>query len=150
MRTPTTALIAALLAIATTSVAGAAQTIARGPWLLTALPGMGTVTWRCDPGRASRGLPPVALGVNASTATATETVTLRAGGKTLLRKVMQPGKRLDLPYVRFVRQQVRIAQMTEPGTLRALVAVDFSPRPVSPSHCHPYLPPALVVRLSPR
>ncbi len=150
MRTPTTALIAALFAIATTSVAGAAQTAVRGPWLLTTLPGMGTVTWRCDPAREARGLPALALGVNTSSATATETVTFRTGGKTLRRKVMQPGERLELPYLKFIRQQLSFAQSTEPGTLRAIVTVDFSPRPVSPSHCFPYLPPALVVRLSPR
>jgi hypothetical protein len=38
----------------------------------------------------------------------------------------------------------------EPGTLRAVITAHFTPRPVSPSHCEPYLPPALTVRLRPR
>ena len=139
-------LIASAATIAAVSGAAAAQRTVRGPWLLTALPGMGTVTWRCDPARK----PALALGLNASAATATETLTFRAGGKTLVHRVMQPGDRLDLPYVRFSRQQLTIVQHTEPGILKAAIAVDFSPRPVSPSHCAAYLPPALVVHVFPR
>jgi hypothetical protein len=57
---------------------------------------------------------------------------------------------VDVPYVRFPRQNVTIVQSTEPGTLKAVVTVDFTPRPISPSHCLAYLPPALVVHVYPR
>jgi hypothetical protein len=134
-------LIAAISIIAGVSGAGAAQRGGRGPWLLTAVPGMGALSWRCNAG----GLP--ALALDATSATATETLTFRAGGKTLVQKVMQPGRRLDLPYVRFPRQHVTLVQSTEPGTLTAVVAVDFSPRPISRSHCVAYLPPGLVVHV---
>ena len=141
---------AAVIALAGVPGASAAQTSIRGPWLLTALPGMGTITWRCDPARSLRGLPALALGLRTSSATATETVELRVGPKTILRRVMQPGQRLDLPYLRSPRLQLNLVQATEPGPLKAAVAVDFSPRPISPSHCFAHLPPALVVRLYPR
>jgi hypothetical protein len=106
--------------------------------------------WRCDPARANRGLPYQAIALATASATATETVTFRAGGRVLERRVMQPGQRVNLPYVASLRQQLSIAQMTEPGTLKALVSVDFSPRPIAPHHCAAYLPPGLVVRLHPR
>ena len=141
-------LIIALVAAASPS--GAAGTTIRGPWLLTALPGMGTVTWRCDPTRNAQGRPALALAVTTASASATETIAFRAGGRALVRKVLQPGQRLDLPYLRFLRQRLSIVQATEPGTLRAVVDVDFGPRPVSPSHCFAQLPPALAVRLYPR
>ena len=137
-------LIAATSVAAGVSGAGAAQRGGRGPWLLTTLPGMGTVSWRCN----ARGLP--ALGLNGSSATATETLTFRAGGKARLHRVVQPGERVDLPYVRFPRQNVTIVQSTEPGTLKAVVTVDFTRRPISPSHCLAYLPPALIVHVYPR
>ena len=105
---------------------------------------MGTVSWRCN----ARGLP--ALALNTSSATATETLTFRAGGKLLAHRVLQPGELVHLPYVRFPRQNLTIVQSTEPETLKAVVAVDFSPRPISPSHCFAHLPPALVVHVYPR
>ncbi len=123
----------------------------RGPWLLTALPSMGTVTWRCDPARERKRQPALALGINASTASATETVQLRAGGRTILRRTLQPGQaNFRLPYLRQQIQQLTFLQATEPGTLRAVVTVNFSPRPISPSHCWVHLPPALTVRVYPR
>lgn len=67
-----------------------------------------------------------------------------------MHRVVQPGERVDLPYVRFPRQNVTIVQSTEPGTLKAVVTVDFTPRPISPSHCLAYFPPALVVHVYPR
>jgi hypothetical protein len=140
---------AAVVVFAVVPGAAAADQGVRGPWLLTALPGTGTVTWRCDPAREARGVPALALGVRTSTATATETVTLRIASKAIVRRVMQPGQRLELPYRRSSHLQLSIVQATEPGTLKALISVDFSPR-LSPSHCFAHLPPGLVVHLYPR
>jgi hypothetical protein len=139
------AIAATGLALAGVSAASAAQQNVRGPWLLTALPGMGTITWRCDPARNVRGLPALGLVLRTSSAMATETVELRVGAKRVVRRVTHPGERFELPYLRSPRQQLSIVQATEPGTLKAVVSVDFSPRPISPSHCFAHLPPALVV-----
>ena len=68
----------------------------------------------------------------------------------MLRRTVEPGQTVDLPYVSHAVQQLTIVQSTKPGTLRAVVTVDFSPRPVSPSHCWEHLPPALSVRVFPR
>lgn len=125
----------------------ASATKGRGPWVLTALPAIGTVTWRCE--SVERGERP-ALGFRAFAASATDRVELRAGGRTLLDRVVQPGQGLRLPYLAASRQQLVVTQSTEPGTLRAYVTVDFGPRPISPSHCWSYLPPGLTVHLLPR
>jgi hypothetical protein len=63
---------------------------------------------------------------------------------------VQPGQGLRLPYLNAQRQQLVVTQSTEPGTLRAFVTVDFSARPISPSHCWPYLPPGVTVKVLPR
>ena len=139
----------ALPGILTTAALPTAQRQAHGPWLLTALPSMGTVTWRCDPARARANKPSLALGFRAFASSATDDVVFRAG-RSVLRRTMQPGDSWRLPYVRALRQRLLVEQGTEPGTLRAVVDVDFSPRPALPSHCWSYLPPALTVRVYPR
>jgi hypothetical protein len=120
----------------------------RGPWLLATLPGMGTITWRCDARFA--GLRTYRLAFDASTSKATERVTMLAGGIVQVSRVVDGPVRLLAPPTAFPRRQIRVVQATEPGTLRAIVTVDFAPRPVSPSHCFPYLPPATTARLFPR
>jgi hypothetical protein len=110
---------------------------------------MGTISWGCDLHR--QGYRSYTLRFDATESTATETLTLRVGrpGKVVLSRVIDSGRvafpRTDSPF-----RQVEVSQGTEPGTLRAVVKVDFRGRPVSPSHCWPYLPPALTVRLFPR
>jgi hypothetical protein len=141
--------LAVLLSLALLGATGAFASVTkgRGPWLLTALPAIGTVTWRCEP--VAQGERP-ALGFKAFAASATDRIELRAGGRTLLDRVVQPGQGLRLPYLAASRQQFVVTQSTEPGTLRAYVTVDFGPRPISRSHCWSYLPPGVTVRLLPR
>lgn len=120
----------------------------RGPWDLALLPGMGVLTWSCadnapEPRR-------YALGFRTDGQTATETLTLAAGGHSILRRRFDPGITLQLPHLPYARQRIVVRQRTEPGPLRAVVDVDFSPRPVSPSHCYPYLPPRITVHIYPR
>jgi hypothetical protein len=110
---------------------------------------MGTISWGCDLHR--QGYRAYTLRFDASASTATETLIMRVGvpGRVVLTRVINSGTvtfpRTDSPF-----RHVEVSQGTEPGTLRAVVNVDFRGRLVSPSHCWPYLPPALTVRLFPR
>jgi hypothetical protein len=90
-----------------------------------------------------------ALGVDARTATADEYVTLRARGRVIATRHVF-GRRLELPALAAPRQRLVIVQGTEPGTLRAVIDVDFRARAGLPSHCYPYLPPGVVLHLYPR
>lgn len=118
----------------------------RGPWTLTALPAIGTITWRCQPNRSGERH---GLGVVAFKSGATDRLQLRAAGRTLVDRLVQPGQRITLPYAA-LQQQLVLTQSTEAGTLHAVVDVDFRPRPISPSHCFSYLPPAVSLHLTPR
>ena len=109
-----------------------------GPWTLATIPAVGTVAWRCDGDR-------YALSFHAFRDSATDEVTYQG-----VTRAVQPGKWLRFPASHAFRQRVTFVQSTEPGTLRATVDVDFRPRPVSPSHCAAYLPPGVIVRVSPR
>lgn len=120
--------------------------VVRGPWTLTALPAIGTITWRCQPARSGERH---GLGFVAFASSATDRLQLRAGGRMLVDRLVQPGQRITLPYAG-LQQQLVVSQSTEPGTLRAVLDVDFRPTPISPSHCYPYLPPALTLHLTPR
>lgn len=135
--------LAALLAA---SGVNAGPPLVRGPWTLTALPAIGTISWRCQ---ASRSGERYGLGFLAFASSATDRLQLRASGRTLVDRLVQPGQRLTLPYAG-LRQRLVVSQSTEPGTLRAVVDIDFSARPISPSHCFSYLPPALTLHLTPR
>lgn len=132
--------------ISTAGSADASSVAVRGPWTLTALPAIGTITWRCQTSRSGERH---GLGFDAFRSSATDRLQLRAGGRTIVGRLVQPGQRIALPYST-LRQRLVISQSTEPGTLRAVVDVDFRPRPISPSHCFSYLPPALTVHLTPR
>ena len=129
------AAVAASLAVV--SADAEARTGGRGPWLLTSVPSVGSITWRCSP---------YALGFHAYASSATDRVSFRAGGRTILSSTVQPGQTVRFPYVRSARQQVRITQATEPRTLQATVTVDFGSA-ASP-YCRPYLPPPVSLRLS--
>jgi hypothetical protein len=138
------ALIALLsfLTIPATALAPAPQP-PRGPFLLAGLASLGEVSWRCE------GAPPAfALEFRAFRVSATMTIALRARGSPVVVRVVQPGERVRLPALRTPTQRLTIMQRTKPGTLRALLDVDFRPR--GSSFCWPYLPPGLTLRLLPR
>src|SRR6478736_1637616 len=135
-------LTVSLFVVSATMGAPTSSSRIRGPWLLTTLPSMGSVTWRCDVARERAGRPALALGFRASRTGATEVLELTVAGRRVVRRTLQPGQVVVLPYLDHAVQQLSVVQRTEPGTLRAVVRVDFSPRTVSPSHCWPYLPPA--------
>jgi hypothetical protein len=121
---------------------------ARGPWMLTYLPEMGTVSWRCDDRRV--GIRAYALGFQSFSRGATEQLTLRVRNRVAFRRTIQPGQSVNLPHVDAAVQELLVSQTTEPGTLRGIVSVNFGPGRISPSHCFPWLPPAITLRVVPR
>jgi hypothetical protein len=116
--------------------------------VLTYLPEMGTVTWRCD-GKQT-GVRAYALGFRSFTAGTTERLTLRIKNRVVLTRTIQPGQGLRLPHLNAAVQELAVTQSIEPGTLRVVMTVNFGPRPISPSHCFPWLPPAMTLRVYPR
>jgi len=141
---------AVLLATVVPAVSLAVDHSAReaGPWALTYLPEMGTVTWRCDSKFA--GMREYALGFQSFSGGATERLTLRVGNRVAFARSIQPGQGVRLPHLDAAIQELALIQTTEPGTLRASLSVNFGPRPVSPSHCFPWLPPAVTLHVYPR
>jgi hypothetical protein len=119
-----------------------------GPWALTYLPGMGTVTWRCDSKFA--GMREYALGFRSFSGGATERLTLRIGNRVAVAQTIQPGQGVRLPHLDAAIQELAVIQTTEPGTLRASLSVNFGPGRVSPSHCFPWLPPEVKLHVYPR
>lgn len=130
---------------------GSARPAVRGPWTLVSLAALGTVTWRCDaskrPGLAP-GLPGLALGFDVARVGQTGTLRLRANGRTVLKRVIQPGQSIQLPYLHARVQQFEIEEGGEDGTLRATVTVDFAAPAIS-NYCWPYMPPSVDVQLHP-
>jgi hypothetical protein len=108
------------------------------PFLLVALPALGTVTWRCDFERQSF----FALGYRPS-GTTTD-VELRAGGRLISRRRMS-AKEAPFPYLSARTQRLTFVQATEPGTVRATVTIDFAS---GGTHCWSYMPPAITARVS--
>jgi hypothetical protein len=124
----------------------------RGPFLLTALPSLGTVTWRCDPAgrpRVRPGFPALALGFRAFSSFADLRLQLRAASKVVRSLKVSPGESVTLPYLRAPTQRLDFVQMTEAGTLRASVRVEFA-GPSTATYCYDYLPPRIDVHVSPR
>ncbi len=147
-----TALSLAIGLILIAAEAQASQAKVRGPWLLVSLASLGTVTWRCDPSRhpgLAPDLPGLALGFHAFRSGQTGSVRLRAGGRTILTRVIQPGQSIQLPYLQTRIQRLDIAEGGEDGTLRASVTVDFAAHAIS-GFCWPYMPPTVDARLSAR
>lgn len=110
--------MAALIVIAPSAMAKPANV--RGPFLLVSLSSLGTVTWRCDPSTkpgVAPGLAAMALGFRADVASATDHVRFHVCHRTILRRVVQPGESIKLPYVRSRVQQLDIVQQTGAGTL---------------------------------
>jgi hypothetical protein len=109
---------------------------------------MGTVTWRCNGKEV--GARAYALGFRSFSGGATERLTLRTKNRVVLTRTIQPGQSLSLPHLDAAVQELAVTQSTEPGTLRGIVSVNFAPRPISPSHCFPWFPPAMTLRVHPR
>ena len=91
----------------------------------------------------------MALGFSAFRNSATDRVRLRAAGRTITARVVQPGDTVRFPYVRSRRQRLEIVQQTGAGTLKASINVDFAPRGPT-TYCYPYLPPRVDVSVGPR
>lgn len=143
-------LVAALIVLAPSAMAKPAK--ARGPFLLVSLPALGTVTWRCDPSMkpgVASGLAAMALGFRTNVASATDRLRFHIRRRTILRRVVQPGESIELPYVRSRVQQLDFVQQTGAGTLRAFVTVDFVPHGPT-TYCYGYQPPRISVRVLPR
>ena len=145
-------LLGVLALLLASSISAARLRTERGPFLLVALPALGVVTWRCDPSvtpGVAPGLAGMALKFHAFRNSATDQVRLRAGGRTIRSRVVQPGETVELPYVQATRQRLDVVQQTGAGTLRASVRVDFVPHGPT-TYCYPYLPPRVEVSVGPR
>lgn len=117
----------------------------RGPWLLTSLPSMGSITWRCTVG--ARPSPRAyALGFRAFAASATDEVQLLVRGRVVLSRTMQPGESISFPHLGAAVERVEITQGTEARTLNASVSVDL--KWAGYSYCWSYLPPPVTVRMT--
>ena len=128
---------AVVLASAVVASAAGAVDEGRGPFLLVALPSLGTVSWSCGGSGAHH----VALGFRANPKDATTAVTFTAGQRG--RKVtLQPGQSIRFPLLAPGKQRLAISQGTEARLLRATVVATFSP---NQSYCFPYFPPRITV-----
>jgi hypothetical protein len=117
----------------------------RGPWLLTSLPSMGSITWRCSAGaRASSR--EYALGFRALASSATDEVQLLVNGRVVVSRTVQPGESLAFPHLAAALQRVEVTQGTEPRTLKAAVNVDF--KWAGYSYRWSYLPPPVTVKVA--
>jgi hypothetical protein len=116
-----------------------------GPFLLVKLPSLGTLTWRTVTrgGRDWHG-----LGYKPTPPIATTQVSLRVGGRTVARRTANENALRFAVYPNRI-QVLTLSQMTEPGTLKAAVTVDFEPGAVA-TYCAPYFPPGLRITLLPR
>jgi hypothetical protein len=156
-------LVVGLAVVWTFGIAGAAgpsatrpgastSATARGPFLLTSLASLGRLTWRCDPARTpglAPGLPGLALGYRAFRASATQRVSLTAGGRTVLARRVDPGASVRFPYLQRRLQTIVIRQFTGAGRVRATITATFSKR-TSGIYCFSYQSPQLDVHMTPR
>ena len=111
------------------------------PYVLTAVADIGTVYWRYD--FVHYKTPRWSLGVRIFY-TATTRVTFRAG-RMKQQRTMQPKQLHWFPFTASPSQSLSLLQATEPGTLRAVVAVKFTHR-----NNQSYMPPRFSVQLYPR
>ncbi|MDQ5820815.1 MAG: hypothetical protein M3540_05190 [Actinomycetota bacterium] len=140
MRTAATLIVALVLLAG--SAHGSAAAV-RGPFLLVALPALGTVTWRCEQGTER-----YALGFRANRASSTAVLRLSTGAGTVRRATVDPGETLRLPYARGT-QRLAFVQQTGAGTLRATVTARFGEESAA-AYCYAYLPPPVTVGVGPR
>lgn len=136
------AIVSVSLVLLAGSAHGAAKRV-RGPFLLIALPALGTVTWRCEVGTGR-----YALGFRSFRISATDHLVLSASGRVVRRADVQPGDSLALPFLGRA-QELALVQGTGAGTLRASVVVRFDEPKVTP-YCYAYLPPRVRVSVGPR
>ena len=142
----------AVVIVVLSPAASAREVRTRGPFLLAALPSLGTVTWRCDPRgqpRIRRGLPALALGFRAFSSSADVQLRLRVGTRLVRSLRVDPGESVALPFVRGPLQRLELVQFTEAGTLRAFVRVEFV-FPSVATYCYSYLPPRIDIQITPR
>jgi hypothetical protein len=139
------ALVILLLVVIGGPIASARLESERGPWLLTSLPSMGSITWRCTAG--ARPSPRAyALGFRALVSSATDEVQLLVNGRVVLSRTVQPGESVAFPHLAAAVQRVEVTQGTEPRTLKATITVDF--KWAGYSYCWSYLPPPVTVRVA--
>ena len=139
------AVVITMLALIGGPIASARVARERGPWLLTSLPAMGSITWRCTAG--ARTTPRAyALGFRALGSSATDEVQLLVNGRAVLHRTVQPGESVLFPHLTAATQRLVVTQGTEPRTLMAAVKVDF--KWTGNSYCWPYLPPPITVRVT--
>jgi hypothetical protein len=139
------ALVILLLVVIGGPIASARLESERGPWLLTSLPSMGSITWRCTAG--ARPSPRAyALGFRALLSSATDEVQLLVNGRVVLSRTVQPGESVSFPHLAAAVQRVEVTQGTEPRTLKATITVDF--KWAGYSYCWSYLPPPVTVRVA--
>ena len=119
---------AALALVATIAVVAllpvSAESSRQKPYVLTAVADIGTVYWRYD--FVHYRTPRWSLGVRIFD-TATTEVRYRAG-KLRLARMLQPRQLHWFPFCGARAQSLSLVQATEPGTLRAVVSVEFGPR----------------------
>jgi hypothetical protein len=118
------------------SAAGAAKQ-GRGPFLLVALPSLGTVSWSCGGSRDRE----VALAFRVPVTDATTTVKF-AAGQVARAVTLQPGQSTRFPLLEPAQERLNITQGTEARTLRATVKATFNS---THSYCFPYFPPRISV-----
>jgi hypothetical protein len=86
------------------------------------------------------------LGYRPTPPIATTEMSLRIRGRVVERWTVNEDA-VRFPFSPNRVQVLRLSQATEPGTLKALITVDFDP---GTTHCAPYMPPGLRVMLLPR
>jgi hypothetical protein len=91
-------LVILLLVVIGGAIASARVERERGPWLLTSLPSMGSITWRCTAG-ARRSARAYALGFRALVSSATDEVRLLVNGRVVLSRTLQPGESVAFPHL---------------------------------------------------
>lgn len=147
------ALIGAVTAsLVTSSSATAEGQTMRGPFLLVALPSLGTLTWRCDPAARptlAPGLAALGLGFRSLRAGATTRVRLRVDERWVFDQLIQPGQVVRFPFLRARSQLLTFLQGTGAGTLRARVRVTFV-LPATGAYCERYTPPRVDAVVWPR
>lgn len=113
--------------LAAASAGQATVTRERGPWMLTSVPSIGSVTWRCRTG-ASLSPRAYALGFKAFASSATDELSFYADGRRHERRTIQPGQSVAFPHLPSGQQRIEVVQRTEPRTLHATVTVTFKAR----------------------
>ncbi|HEY5294647.1 MAG TPA: hypothetical protein VIJ70_04130, partial [Gaiellaceae bacterium] len=139
--------VLAAVALGVLAASASAGPPVRGPYALATLPSVGSVTWSCtagNPGLRMRHR----ITFAASPRDATDEVTFRIGKAALVRRTVQPGRRLELPWTRAARMTLEVAQQTEARRLVAVVTIDFARPERASGSCWPYFPPAFVTRLA--